>query len=325
MSSALAVAVVSWNTRELLRACLASLAADSNSGLAEVWVVDNGSDDGSPEMVASEFPWVRLEARSDNLGFGRAVNLVAERSNAPWLAAANADLEFEPGALERLLRAGERQPRAAAVAPRLVMSDGRTQHSVHPFPTLSLGLVYNLGLARVIPGLGDWICLEGYWDDSRARRVDWAHGALLLLRRAAFDQVGGFDERQWMYAEDLDLCWRLAGAGWATLYEPAARVRHEVSAATRQAFADERHGRHIAAAYTWMARRRGIAVARAYAALNWTGAAGRRLGLAPLARLDSRRFAAAAERQRRYMALHRQGLRPLQLHDTHLARKPGAP
>ena len=96
--------------------------------------------------------------------------------------------------------------------------------------------------------------------------IDWAHGAFVLVRREAFDAVGGFDTDQWMYAEDLDLAWRLARAGRPTRFVPAARVRHEVAAATSQRFADdERAAQHMAAAQDWMARRRGRAVARAYA------------------------------------------------------------
>lgn len=308
MSARIAVAVVSWNTRELLRRCLTSLAADAHSGLAEVWVVDNASSDGSADLVAAEFPWARLEARADNLGFGRAANLVASRTHSPWVAAANADLEFEEGALSALLAAGDRDPSSGSVAPRLVLPSGETQHSVHPFPGARLALAYNLGLARVIPGLGDRLALEGYWDADRARYVDWAHGALLLVRRAAFAEVGLFDERQWMYAEDLDLGWRLARGGWRTRYEPRARVRHEVSAAARKAFAEDRHARHIAAAYTWMARRRGISSAWVYAALNVAGATGRWLAFAALARAAPR-FASVRDRERRYMSLHRSGLR----------------
>src|SRR5207247_5656627 len=86
----IAVAVVSWNTRELLRACLESLREDSRDGLAEVWVVDNASADGSAAMVRGSFPWVRVLASSENLGFGAAVNMVAEPTSTPWLAPSNA-------------------------------------------------------------------------------------------------------------------------------------------------------------------------------------------------------------------------------------------
>jgi len=276
-----AVAVVSWNTRELLRACLEALRPEHDAGRAAVWVVDAGSADGSAGMVRDAFSWVELVERPDNPGFGAAVNLVAERArDAAWIAPANADTALEPGALAALLDAGARDPGAGAIAPRLLRPDGRTQHSAHPFPSLAFSLAFNLGLGAVSRAWADRACLEGAWDPGRARRVPWAVGAFLLVRREAWDAAGGFDPAQWLYAEDLDLGWRLARTGWATRHEPRARVRHHESAATGQAWTPaERTARWTAATYAWLRRRRGPAYARAVAAANVAGALAR--GLAP--------------------------------------------
>jgi N-acetylglucosaminyl-diphospho-decaprenol L-rhamnosyltransferase len=306
---AVAIAVVSWNTRELLGRCLDSMRPAAESGLARIWVVDNASEDGSVELVQERFPWVDLIAGDRNLGFGAAVNEVARRSSSIWLAASNADVELRPGALEALLAGADGDPGAGALAPRLIAPDGETQHSVHPFPTVSLALKVNLGLAALAPGLGDRLCLEGRWDPERGRRVDWAHGAFLLVRRDGFVTAGGFDPGQWMYAEDLDLAWRLGEAGFATRYVPGARVDHEGGAATRKAFADERMALHTAAAQDWMARRQGAGAARAYAAINALGGAVRLLALVPLAWLAPARFAARRTLEGRYLRLHLAGLR----------------
>jgi N-acetylglucosaminyl-diphospho-decaprenol L-rhamnosyltransferase len=262
----IAVAVVSWNTRDLLRECLRSLEGES---LAEVWVVDNASTDGSAQMVHDEFPWVRLEALPENLGFGPAVNLVAASTSCAWIAPANADIALRPGALRELLSAGERFPRAGVVAPRLELPSGETQHSVYAFPTLPFTALFNLGFHR---RFGDRLCLEGFWDPSREREVDWAIGAFLLVRRSAWEAAGGFDSQQWMYAEDLDLGWRVARAGFTTRYVPSARVLHHASAATTQAWGDERTERWLRSTYSWMLRRRGIVRTRAVALVNVTGA-----------------------------------------------------
>lgn len=267
-----AVAVVSWNTRDLLARCLGSLEAEARAGRAEVWVVDNGSRDGSPELVAERFPWARLEQPGENLGFGRAVNRVAERTSAPWLAPANADIALRPGALDALLAAAAADPGAGALAPRLVLPDGSTQHSVFAFPTIPFTAAFALGLPRLSARLADRLCVPGGWNPERARRVPWAVGAFLLVRRAAWEAAGGFDPAQWMYAEDLDLGWRLARAGWATRYVPHAVVEHHESAAARQAWGEERTDRWQAATYEWMRRRRGPARTRAVAALNVLGA-----------------------------------------------------
>jgi len=273
MSPQVTVAIVSWNTRELLRRCLLSFEAVARAGLAEVWVIDNASSDGSAAMVRQDFEWAHLVEAEENLGFGRAVNEIARRSRAPWIAPANADVELVEGALEALLAAAE-DPAVGAVAPRLVTSDGTTQHSVHAFPTVTLAMLFAVGAYR-LPGVGDRLCIEGYWDPTHPRRVAWAHGAFLLVRRAAWDEVGGFDPGQWMYAEDIDLHWRLARAGWIARYAPEARVHHAVSAAAIKAFGASRTRRHLLATYEWQARRRGYAIAWACAGLNAAGAGAR--------------------------------------------------
>lgn len=301
------IAVVSWNTRELLARCLRSLQPEVDAGRAAVWVVDNSSDDGSPDLVRREAPWATLAEPGENLGFGAAVDLVAQRTDSPWIAPANADVALEPGALEALLETG-RDPRVGIVAPRLLLPDGRTQHSVYPFPTIPFTLLFNLGLPRVAPGLAERWCLEGHWDPERPRDVDWAIGAFLLVRRAAFNAVGGFDADQWMYAEDLDLGWRVNTAGWTTRYDPRAMVRHEESAATSAAFGDSKRMRFMAATYAVLARRRGRARTWITAAVNCAGAAARVAWMTPPAR-RSARWAAARDANRDWLAAHRQGLR----------------
>src|SRR5438270_9697650 len=157
---AIITAVVSWNTRELLLRCLRSLAPEVDRGRTEVWVVDNGSRDGSAESARSEAPWARVRDAPDNLGFGRAVNLVARQTRSEWLLMANADVALEPGARQAMLTRGA-DPRVACVAPRLILPSGATQHSVYPLPTVPFTLCFNLGLPRLTAGRADCICLAG--------------------------------------------------------------------------------------------------------------------------------------------------------------------
>lgn len=278
-----AVAVVSWNTRELLADCLDSIEPEMRAGRAEVWVVDNASSDGSADLVRERFPWAKLIALTENVGFGPAVNLVAERTDSPWLAVANADIELTPGALEKLIDVGRWLPRVGIVAPRLLLPDGTTQHSVYAFPTLRFTLAFNLGAGSLSRHRGDQMTLEGRWDPDRARYVDWAIGAFVLVRRAAWTAAGGFDPAQWMYAEDLDLGWRVAEAGYQTWYESTAAVRHRGAAATVQAWGDSRTEQWQRSTYAWMLRRRGARVTRACALVNTAGAGTRALLVAPLA------------------------------------------
>lgn len=311
MAPPVTVAIVSWNTRDLLSRCLQSMQGEHFSGRAEVWVVDNASQDGSAQMVSEDFGWARLVASERNLGFGPAVALVADRTESEWLVAANADVALTPDGLPVLLDAGTEDPGAGAVAPMLVGPDGEPQHSVYPFPTLPFTVLFNLGLQRVVPGLGDRLCLEGYWNPRRRRRVPWAIGAFLLLRRSAWDAVGGFDRRQWMYAEDLDLGWRLRRGGWATLYAPEAEILHRGGAATEQAF-DDRTARWLASTYAWMARRRGAPITSVVATLNALGATARWALFATVGLFEPR-FRSRRDVNRRWARLHTVGLRPRRL------------
>jgi GT2 family glycosyltransferase len=282
-----AVAVVSYNTRDLLARCLDSLHPEVHAARAAVWVVDNASSDGSPALVRERYGWATLIEPGENLGFGRAVNRAARAAGDwRWLAPANADVALQPGALEALLRAGESDGQAGIVAPRLLGEDGATQESVLPFPSPGFTVAFNAGLARP------------WWDPERPSRVPWAIGAFLLVRRAAWERAGGFDEQRFMYAEDLDLGWRARRAGWHTRYEPAARVLHTGGAATRATF-DDVEVRKQRETYDWLRKRRGRAVTWSVAAANVAGAAAR----AALLRGWQR------ERWRGYLRTHVQALR----------------
>jgi GT2 family glycosyltransferase len=317
MTAPVAIAVVSWNTRDLLAACLRSLRPDVEAGRAEVWVVDNGSRDGSPELVREAFPWATLLLPEDNLGYGPAVNLVAAATRSEWVAPSNADVELEPGALAALLRAGQAHPEAGLIGPRLVLPDGSTQPGAQPFPGVLEAVGRNLGLHRVSGRVGERLYLRGYWDPDQPGEADWLTGAFFLVRRRAWDAVGGFDESQWMYAEDLDLCWRVRHAGWTVRYEPSALVRHHLSVATAQAFGDaeRRWTRMVRANYLWLAQRRGAGTAWVVGIAQLLTLWLRRLSFLALGARGDRRAAAKARETGRLLRRQRAGLRALRQRD----------
>jgi N-acetylglucosaminyl-diphospho-decaprenol L-rhamnosyltransferase len=303
------IAIVSWNTRELLERCLESMAGEVERGRVEVWVVDNASDDGSADLVRERFPWAHLVASSENLGFGRAVNLVANRTSSPWIAPANADIALCPGAIDALLDAGARDPGAGAIGPRLVLPDGSTQHSAFAFPTVPYTALLATGAFRLLPWLGDRYAVPSFWEKERARRVPWVVAALVLVRRRAWDEVGGFDERQWMYAEDLDLGWRLRQAGWATRYEPRAHVLHESAASTTKLFGPELAPVWQRSTYGFLARRRGLARTWAVASLMAVGAIARWARIVPRSLRDPGEYAEVRRAHWRWVNVHLRGLR----------------
>lgn len=230
--TALSVAVISYNTRELLRQCVASVFAD---GAGEVVVADNGSTDGSVEMLREEFGQVQVFVDRSNPGYGSASNAAIDRCRSEYVLLLNSDTVLYPGALEALGAYLDAHPRAAIVGPRLRNPDGSLQRSLHEFPTPLITLLdYSwLGpLVGHVPGLRKLYVASDPHD--RARRVPWVTGAALAIRKAPFQSIGGFDPWFFMYYEEVDLSYRLHREGWETHFTPAAEVMHVGGASTSQ-------------------------------------------------------------------------------------------
>ncbi|HSF42578.1 MAG TPA: glycosyltransferase family 2 protein [Thermoanaerobaculia bacterium] len=228
-----AVAVVSYNTRDDLRACLESVRADAPG---PVVVADNGSRDGSATLVRSEFPEALLLVDESNPGFGAAANRAIAACASPYVLLLNADTRVTPGALRALAAYLDAHPRAAVAGPRLVNPDGTLQASCFPFiGTLHLMLEKTpvaRWLSRVPPLRDRWLLSHSPHD--RPRVVPWVLGAALAIRREAFEVIGGFDASFFMYSEEIDLCWRFQKAGWEVHFAPGATVVHVGGASTGQ-------------------------------------------------------------------------------------------
>lgn len=228
----MAVAVVNYNTRDLLRTCLETVRAESPR---ELVVVDNASTDGSAGMVRMEFPEVYLVANTINPGYGTAANQAVAHCSAPYVLLLNGDTCVQPGTLRALRLYLDAHPEAAIVGPHLLNPDGTLQPSSFPFPTPLHMLVEETTLGRRIgriPVLRDRYLRT--WSHLYARIVPWVMGAALAIRREAFDAVGGFDESFYLYFEEVDLCYRLATAGWQVHFSPDASVVHVGRASTSQ-------------------------------------------------------------------------------------------
>ena len=239
------VGVVTWNTRDLTVQALRRL-LDSDQGCdIRLLVRDNGSIDGTVDAIAEHVPEAELDTDDRNLGFAGGVNRLLARSKAPWFVTLNSDAWPEPMALSRLVAAAVAHPRAAAVAPRLERPDGTLEYSTYQLPSLKLATLLALGSRKRQARIGDAMMLEGPWHHDRARAVGWAVGACMLLPRAAIDEVGPLDESFFMYAEDLEWCWRAHDEGWQIWFEPSAVVRHVGNAS-----GEARFGRTRTA--TWM-------------------------------------------------------------------------
>lgn len=240
----LAVVIVSWNVRGLLVACLRSLFADLDRSRleAEVWVVDNGSTDGTPQIVAETFPAVRLIVNDENLGFVAANNLALREisnshahapPNCVWLL--NPDTEVLPGATAALVAALETHPRAGVAGARLLYPDGSLQHSAFRFPGL-VQLAFDL---FPLPARFYNTRLNGRYPRRLYERgnsfpVDHPLGAAMMVRTEAIKDVGPMDKGLFMYCEEIDWCWRMRKAGWRALCAPSARVIHHAGRSSDQ-------------------------------------------------------------------------------------------
>ena len=218
MTLDVSIIIINWNTRDLLAACLTSI-YDTALGLTfDVWVVDNGSTDGSVEMVRDAFPEVHLGVNSQNEGFARANNQGMALSQGRYMLLFNSDAIASPGSLTALVALADAHPSAGIVGAKLVNADGSFQASYTDFPSLHSEFLMLTGLGRLL--FGPWYPSHNQAQGQSPRPVDYVEGACLLVRRAAWEQVGGMDQDYFMYAEEVDWCYRMRHAGWHVYYAP---------------------------------------------------------------------------------------------------------
>jgi GT2 family glycosyltransferase len=229
----LSVIVLTFNTRSLTRACLQALHADAadTAYAIEVLVVDNGSTDDTAAMVRDEFPAARTIAIDTNLGFARGNNIGLAAARGRYLFLLNSDTEVQPGALAALIDFMDAHPDAGACGPMLLNGDGSLQPSGRELP--SVGSVF-LGMTKLYRLWGRDFYRQRGRDYRQPARVGEISGAALLVRREAYERVGGLDPNFFAYFEDTDWCKRIGEAGFAIYYTPSARVVHHWQGSSRR-------------------------------------------------------------------------------------------
>ncbi len=228
-----AAVVINYEAGRALCECVRSLLADTSAGgPPQVVVVDNGSSDGSAAEVARSLPTVTVFDAGGNVGYARAANLGIAATDAPVVAVCNPDVEVQAGTAAAVVERFAAEPDLGAVGPMILNTDGSIYPSARSVPRVGdavghgvLGLVW-----RTNPFTRRYRQLDA--DPRRPRDVDWVSGAAVWLRRDALQAVGGWDERYFMYVEDVDLCWQLQRSGWRIAYEPGGTVTHVQGATT---------------------------------------------------------------------------------------------
>jgi N-acetylglucosaminyl-diphospho-decaprenol L-rhamnosyltransferase len=218
------VIILSWNTRELLEKAIRSLPVSNHEMSLEVIIVDNCSSDGSAEMVRSLFPDVQLIESTENLGFAQGINLGMEESRGGFLLLLNSDAELRPGAVKAMIALLQAQPAAGLVGAQILNPDLSLQASYADFPNLGREFLILSGIGRLL--FGPWYPSHGPNQGRVLRQVDYVSGACLMIRREAYIETRGFDESFFMYAEEVDLCYRLRKKEWQVWYQPEAKVIH---------------------------------------------------------------------------------------------------
>jgi GT2 family glycosyltransferase len=229
------IVIVSFNTRHVLRECLESIARESVGLEVEVWVVDNNSSDGSPEMIEQEFPSVHLIRSRTNLGFGAANNAAFASVRGRYVVLLNSDAFLCPDSLRLSVKHMDEHPQAGLGGARLIGRDHSWQPSARMFPNILTDAFVYFGLASRYPKSRLFGRFDRTWaDQSSAGEVDWVVGAYSIIRAEALARAGSFDPAFFLYSEEVDLCKRIKAAGYQVWYWPDIVVIHIGGESSRQ-------------------------------------------------------------------------------------------
>ncbi len=304
----LSIVIVSWNVRDLLADCLASLARARSALRLDVIVVDGASADGSAAMVAERFRWVHLIACHENVGFPRGNNIGLTHAVGRHVMLLNPDTVVLEGALNALVGYLDDHPDVGVVGPALLNPDGSPQSSRRRFPTPWTAVFESTWLQSVAPRR----LIRRYYatdlPDDVPVDVVWVVGAALAVRREAIGQVGDLDAGYYMYSEELDWCRRIKAAGYRVVYLPSAQVVHHVGKSSDQAVT-ARHINFQRAKLRYFRKYHGRQVAGALRAVL-LGLYGWQLLLEGAKGIVGSRRALRWQRVRSYWAVLRSGLTP---------------
>jgi len=243
-AAGVSVVIVSYNGRDAVSDCLASLESEGSGAVIETIVVDNASSDGTPGALQERFPRVRVVANDANVGYARGVNQGIGLSSGRYVLVVNPDVTVTPGSVGRLAAFMDGHPDAGIAASKLLNPDGTLQYSCRRFYTFVTLLLRRGVLGRIFrnsSAVADYLMLD--YDHDEPGPVDWVIGACMMIRREALRDIGLMDERFFLYFEDVDWCYRTWQSGWRVYYAPDSVMRHRHARGSARL----RPSRHVAA------------------------------------------------------------------------------
>lgn len=223
----ISIIIVNWKVRPLLEKCLNSILADTENISKEIFVVDNDSRDGTPEMIMADYHQVTMIALPRNRGFARANNLALKQSSGEYIFLLNPDIEIQPGFFKTILEYFDRHPEVALLGPRILNSDLSQQRSIRRLPNLISQLLVLFKLIKVWPNnkfLQKYLFVD--FDYNREQEVDQIMGAAMIMPRKTYEKIGLFDQRFFLWLEEVDYCKRVKDAGLIIKYLPTASLIH---------------------------------------------------------------------------------------------------
>jgi len=229
----ISVVIVAWKAKHFVELCLDSLEKAPPRRTMEVLVVDNASDDGTAEMIETEYPWVKLIKSAENMGFSKGNNVAIRQCQGRYIALVNPDVILFPGCLDALADFLDLNPKVGNVGPRVFNPDMTQQSTCRRFPTLwnnfcsATALATTFTKSRIFAGEHMW-----YFPHDRTISVEVIVGCFSMIRREAFDQIGLLDEELFMYGDDVDWCRRARDAGWEVMFYPGAQAIHDRGSTT---------------------------------------------------------------------------------------------
>ena len=232
----LSVVIVSWNTRQLTLDCVSSLESTREALSTEITVVDNASSDDTVEKLRQQFPYVKVIANPENLGFARGNNIGLRICTGKYVALINSDVVVPKGCLEKMIRYLEENARIGMLGPKMILRDGSIGKSVYASPTVWNWFCNALGLSAVFKHsrlFGNFELAD--FDYNKTQDVDMLTGWLWLVRSTALDEVGVLDDQFFMYGEDIDWPKRFRRAGWRVTYYSEAQAIHYCGASSDRA------------------------------------------------------------------------------------------